>query len=129
MLEAKTEIPRWMPTDRRAGQDRRSVERRRLAIEVPTERRKSDRRQDQRRSGTERRTQASAPSEAAARHTLLPYSRGEAEQLKLGIRAGKPACPSCGQATSEGPALTRGDHSVREYRCMPCRKGVMVRQG
>ena len=100
-----------------------------MAIEVPTDRRQGDdRRSNQRRSGAERRVRAPAPSGAATRHTLLPYSRGEAEQLKLGVRSGKPACPSCGQAISEGPALTRGDHSVREYRCMRCRKGVMVRQ-
>lgn len=128
MVEARTELPRWMPADRRAGHDRRLDDRRRSSLAVSIDRRAGgDRRRIQRRSGVERRGERMESGATQSRQTLLPYSRDDAARLKSGLSAGDLTCPSCGQTVTRGPRITRGGRSVREYRCINCRKGMMFR--
>ena len=118
---------RRSPVLRRAGEERRRLERRHTAHEVLSERRSGqDRRQAGRRRAAERRT-ASRRLGRRRRATPTPYSVKEIEELRARFLAPGPVtCPSCGSAFTLGPARRRTAETARRVVCLGCGRAAVV---
>jgi len=113
---------------RRAAEDRRRRERRRLARAVPRDRRATaDRRHGERRHADDRRTGAPRRVGPRRRETPTPYNAEQLEMLRERMAApGVATCPACEGTFSFGLPRRRGKEVVRLVRCHGCGKAAVV---